>query len=357
MDSYPFSIEPMGVGAILDRAFKTYRNNFVSILLFGALIGGFTTLLSLLLSIFSGSIAAGLSYESLLDMIQSGALGDPQALLSILQGAYIGTNPVLGILSAFVLMPLSMGGIAAIAIGYFRGARKTPKEWFSTVTARAKDILLLNLCLIAAGIVVAIGAFIVIFVLALILGFFIRIPFLGFLFSLIYAAAIFFIVIALATVVEMSYAVLINENVRNFTAIKRAVKLVFSKFWKTIGISILTSLIVAVIGGVLGAVFQIFSFLGGFGLAISSILNTAVDLILAPVSGIVVALLYLSIRIEREGYDLELRAGSFGGYAEPNAEYGRPEAGYSRPDAGYGRPEQPNNDGRGARDDTDPWER
>jgi len=48
---------------------------------------------------------------------------------------------------------------------------------------------------------------------------------------------------------------------------------------------------------------------------VSSILNSAVTILLSPVSAIAVTLLYYDFRIRKEGFDLEMLSRSVGGPA------------------------------------------
>mgnify|MGYP000946550884 CR=1 FL=1 len=53
MRKRPFPLKPMSVGNILDYSFRTYRDNFVTIVAFSALIGGLFNLLLLAFTKFA----------------------------------------------------------------------------------------------------------------------------------------------------------------------------------------------------------------------------------------------------------------------------------------------------------------
>ena len=115
---------------------------------------------------------------------------------------------------------------------------------------------------------------------------------------------------------------LMLEPVGVFGAIRRAIRLSRSQFWRLLGLLLLVSLVVGVAGGIMRAPFTIAAqvFLAGStdtgpGLLIYLLL-TAVGMVLSsavlqPFSAAVSALLYLDQRIRKEAYDVELlgRAG------------------------------------------------
>lgn len=104
-----------------------------------------------------------------------------------------------------------------------------------------------------------------------------------------------------------------------FGAISRAVRLSSRQFWRLLGLSLLTGLVVAFAGAILGAPFNIAGQLmltnAGHGLPayvlLTSIGTVITSAVLQPFSAAVSALLYLDQRIRKEAYDVELltRAG------------------------------------------------
>jgi hypothetical protein len=104
-----------------------------------------------------------------------------------------------------------------------------------------------------------------------------------------------------------------------FGAISRAVRLSSRQFWRLLGLSLLTGLVVAFAGAILGAPFNIAGQLmltnGDHGLPVyvllTSIGTVLTSAVLQPFSAAVSALLYIDQRIRKEAYDVELltRAG------------------------------------------------
>jgi hypothetical protein len=104
-----------------------------------------------------------------------------------------------------------------------------------------------------------------------------------------------------------------------FGAISRAVRLSSRQFWRLLGLSLLTGLVVAFAGAILGAPFSIAGQLmlssADHGLPayvlLTSIGTVITSAVLQPFSAAVSALLYVDQRIRKEAYDVELltRAG------------------------------------------------
>jgi hypothetical protein len=105
-----------------------------------------------------------------------------------------------------------------------------------------------------------------------------------------------------------------------FGAIARAVRLSSRQFWRLLGLLLLTGLVVAFAGAILGAPFNIAGQLMLTGdtshglqayVLLTSIGTVITSAVLQPFSAAVSALLYLDQRIRKEAYDVELlsRAG------------------------------------------------
>jgi hypothetical protein len=134
-------------------------------------------------------------------------------------------------------------------------------------------------------------------------------------------------------------------------ALKRSWRLVRGSFWRVLGITLLAGLIVAVTAGVLQLPFTIFgalagggnSMLPGTGGNVAGILISAVGGVVAgavarPISAGVAVLLYVDLRMRREGLDLILQTAA-GGAAPTGDEFAslwRPGARAAQPGAGPG---------------------
>ena len=137
------------------------------------------------------------------------------------------------------------------------------------------------------------------------------------------------------------------ENQGPAAALRRSLGLVRRSFWRVFGIFLLTLLIVFIASAVLQVPFSLIErFTGGsaqlFGLAghrtVAAVLITAVGSIVAgavtrPISAGVTVLLYLDMRMRKEGLDLALQGAAQGRplTGDEFATLWRPTAGEARP--------------------------
>jgi uncharacterized membrane protein len=111
---------------------------------------------------------------------------------------------------------------------------------------------------------------------------------------------------------------LLLENLGVFAALTRSYRLVRGNFWRVLGIGLLTALITGIMRQVFTVPFALIGALlgltqndGGFGAALIQILVGDIGTILAgavlyPFTAGVSALLYLDLRMRREGLDVDL---------------------------------------------------
>lgn len=115
---------------------------------------------------------------------------------------------------------------------------------------------------------------------------------------------------------------MVLENLGVFAAIGRSWSLTRGNFWRLFGINILTSIIISVVAGVFGGITSV---IGAFSTVVASsstndfmgalsitfiiyMVMTAISLLITlPFSSSVNALLYIDLRMRKEGLDVELR--------------------------------------------------
>ena len=115
---------------------------------------------------------------------------------------------------------------------------------------------------------------------------------------------------------------MVLENLGVFAAIGRSWSLTRGNFWRLFGINILTSIIISVVAGVFGGIASV---IGAFSTVVASsstndfmgalsitfiiyMVMTAISLLITlPFSSSVNALLYIDLRMRKEGLDVELR--------------------------------------------------
>lgn len=299
------SLRPMDIGSIIDRTFRLYRNNFSAIILFALLIGGTSNLIIAFTRMGMGAFQT----DSVFGALYSGLISGKSAtdILSNMPTASQAGLPVLStvlsLLAAVFVSPLVNGGVVLVTLsacnvrndesgGYFSRIKKIYPKLIGTQLAMFVVLVLFFIALMIPMVIIFVAAafssgdsgiayiiVVIVVVLAYVLAAVFSIPY----FALIFPVAI-------------------HENKFGFKPVGRTWKLFRKRFWKSIGVVLLASVIVYALSMVVGVAI---AFLPQF---LSVLLTTAVTALLTPVSTIAVTLLYLDIRMTVEGYDLELRS-------------------------------------------------
>jgi len=265
----------MGLGEILDGAFKLYRANFKPIALVALAISG---PVSLAAAVASRGVNGG---RGLVDIItssdpsvadQSGTFGDSSQL-------------VVQILSTLVLWlvgPFIAGVVAkAVATTYLGGqltageaVRLTWRRFPALLVARIAVLLTEAFGLLGCGVGAA-------FVMGL------------------------WVVVAPAIVVE---------GLGPFGGMRRSLRLSTARYWPVLGIALLSGLITYTLSSVVGGVPAILGALIGYrwGFPLIAIGNMATEVLVAPLTAIIATLVYFDLRIRQEGFDLQIMARDLG---------------------------------------------
>jgi hypothetical protein len=148
------------------------------------------------------------------------------------------------------------------------------------------------------------------------------------------AIAALVLTIWFAIMFRMAGPVVVLERDGPARSLARSWRLVQRSFWRVFGISVLAGLIVVVTAGVLQIPFGVIaglagggnSFLPGSGGSFSGVLISAVGGIVAgavtrPISAGVAVLLYVDLRMRREGLDLVLQGAAASGSAPTGDEF------------------------------------
>lgn len=117
--------------------------------------------------------------------------------------------------------------------------------------------------------------------------------------------------------VRLSCAVpaIIVERLGAAAALKRSFELVKGYFWKVLGTLVVTNILIGIVAGVISAIITgLLGALGGgnrgFDFVWQAIAGTVAAAITTPVSAAVAVLLYMDLRIRKEGFDLEVLSAS-----------------------------------------------
>ncbi|ERH20767.1 hypothetical protein HMPREF1978_00028 [Actinomyces graevenitzii F0530] len=115
---------------------------------------------------------------------------------------------------------------------------------------------------------------------------------------------------------------MVLENLGVFAAIGRSWSLTRGNFWRLFGINILTAIITSIVagifGGIAGALGAIFVVVGSSSpedviaslnttYILTMVMSTIAQLLILPFTSSVNALLYIDLRMRKEGLDVELR--------------------------------------------------
>ena len=247
----PGSLRPRTLGEILSAAFEIYKNNAQGLIVIVAIIVVPLSLISALVLHYAVSTTSTTTHTA-------GGLTYTVSTRSV--GAAIA------------------GGIIAAAIGIIIGA-------------------LLQAAIIRAGAQATIGDPVDVEG-SYRYGFhrFGSVILVGLLFGL--AVALGFILLIIPGILALVYfsvsiPSLVVENHRGTKALGRSANLVSSHFWHAFGVIIVAYLIVAVVGGILGAI-------GGNNWVVRWIFNAIAQIITTPFSALVSVLLYLDLRARKE---------------------------------------------------------
>jgi hypothetical protein len=150
------------------------------------------------------------------------------------------------------------------------------------------------------------------------------------------AAAVIGIPLVLAAIAALVYlnnmlifapVAIVLERRTIIAAIRRSFGLVRRSFWRVLGLWLLASLVAAVIAGAVALPFTIVGSVmlvgsssvtaGLIGVVLTNIGRAVGEIITAPFSAGVVALLYTDRRIRAEAFDLVLQTGATGGAGQP----------------------------------------
>lgn len=271
----PVRLRPLPVAELLDETFKLYRRHFNVI----AGVAIVVILPNLLLTLLSGSYKAN-TFSYLQQVLQN--VNDPTALQAIQNRQTQFTGSPLYLASfpiALILLPITGGAL------------------FRATTS------------LAAGNVETIGSVL----LGTVKRYF-AIAGIGILTLLVVLGCIAIVTIPIVLWVLIRWAVdmpaLFAEGVGPVKAIGRSWNLTRDHWWRTLGILLLVSIMVSLIQAALGALFTgIAAVIPGLSDDIRAGLVTTVSTLISALVGalspIAITLLYLDLRVRKEGLDLD----------------------------------------------------
>jgi hypothetical protein len=280
-------LRPMGIGDILDETFSLYRDNFG---LFLATIAVIEVPLQIIIVLFSLSVANASPSTS-----QPG-VASTAATSTVSTGAAIGLG-IFGLALAIITIVAYTMMTAALAIvisNRYLGRAATVGDAYRGSLSRIGALIL-------AGIWVGVRVILLALACVVLIG----IPF------LIYFAVAW-------TLVSQ---VIVLEGVGGFAASGRSRELVKGFWWKTLGLVLVTGLLVtilsAVIPSIIGGIVQAAIPSAAVRVIVNGIVGLIIGLLVQPVQFIATTLLFYDLKIRKEAFDLEAMISQVGAPPPP----------------------------------------
>lgn len=295
-------LRPLNLGQIYDGAFKSIRANPMVMFIFAGVILSVSTIVELVLSapFFTG-------YMSILDLldddpavIESMSADDFASMLTGSLGPMI-LGAVLSVIATTILTGVLTFAVSQAVLGYKPTVRQVWDQAKGQILRLIGLVVLIGL--IGAAVPVAFVALFILVIQTGSTGLGIFVGLVGLL-----AAVVWFIVVNVGT--AMATPALMLERCGPITALRRGWALAKPFFWRVLGIVLLTGIITSVVSSVIVMPFSMFSiFLPTAGMLAAQGVGTVIAAtLITPFSAAVIALLYIDIRIRREGLAAELTA-------------------------------------------------
>ena len=309
-------LRPLGVGEILDGAFASIRRNPKAIL-------GLAAVVMTISAVISAVITRTLLNLGSLNLPSPGQQLTPDQATHLMGRIVAVALPAFGlsVLLTIIVQAILAGLLAPIIARGVAGQQISAADAWRITRPRLPSLLLATLLVLLAGLgpVLVIG---VIVGIALLAG--APVAVYGGIVLLGLAALV--LTIWLSTMLSLVTPVVVLENERPVRALARSWRLVRRSFWRVFGITLLAGLIVAIAGGILQLPFTFFGAVLGSGTGGTVILvigAIAAGTVTRPITAGVTVLLYVDMRMRKEGLDLALRTAS--GFGPPGA--GQPGSG------------------------------
>jgi hypothetical protein len=292
-------LRPLTMGEIYDGAFKAIRAN--PLVMFGL-----AAVVVAVVTIFQSALTWGLAED--LNRF-AGQTSPTEADLEQLYGT-LSASLLPSLASAVVsfVVTTALNGVLIHSVSQSVIGRTLPLgELWKLVRPQLWKLLALTLLISVAAALAMLVCFLPAILAALgggDPGLIVGLMLLGLLLAL---AALLFVIVATV----LATPVLVLERSGVFASLRRSWQLTRTSFWRVAGIYLLTSILVAIVAGIVSAPIGMFGQAvgGGTVLLVAQTVGTIVAAaITTPFVAGVIALLYIDIRIRREGLDVELAA-------------------------------------------------
>jgi hypothetical protein len=328
-------LRPLVVGEILDGAFSSIRQNPKATLGLSAILLTITGVISTAITLIVGNLIGGISEANLPSNPTPAQVWHYLGHTLAIQGTAALVAAVLAVLIQGILSGLLTAVIGRGVLGHritARQAWRITAPRLPALIGAAFAVLGLLVGLLVLGLAVLGLVLFVIYLVGAPTGVIVLVGVLGF-FPVLALTIWFGVMLSLAA------PAVVLERQGPLQALRRSWRLVSRSFWRVFGILLLAGLIVTMAGFILelpfgaAAVLSGGNFLSGHTPGLATTLISAVGRIVAgtvtrPISAGVVVLLYMDMRMRKEGLDLALQtaAGSEQAPGDEFASVWRPPA-------------------------------
>lgn len=283
-------LKPMGIGELLDRTFTLFRRAWKPLLILGLI----SILPSFLMTAFLNTVMT----------VDQGSMLQSFAMTIAREAQFDRVSTLLSAFSIYALMWLLILFLSPIWTGAFIGAAhqvvmgETPtigsafRTSFSRYWAMLGTNILLGLVNLVAFPVLVIGGLVIFSPLTLTAGYLVLWTFFGF----------------------CTQAIIIEGISGGPDAMKRSWNLVKTRFWPVLGTKLLFTIMLAVVGGILGIFLQFPTNLlqtlvlhNVFGALLMTVTQNLPTIFAAPLAALAITMLYYDTRIRAEGLDLQVQ--------------------------------------------------
>lgn len=300
-------LRPLGLGELYDGAFQAIRRNPRTMLATAAAVITVIALIDVALQLLlAGSLTAFFSEST-------EVAPDTDVLLGALGG--LGVYGLVSGLLTLLGVSLITGMLILVVSRAVLGRRMSLGELWTAIRGRLLALFVINLLVLLAWLL----AFVLPFAAGA-LGFFVA-DWLGALLMVVGLLAGTVLAVLLFVRLSMAVPALVLEEAGIGRALRRSWGLVRGSFWRVFGILLLTAVITGITAAIISAPFQLVG--GGLAFFSPDDLATAAGLsplqlvlnalgtiiantIVYPFTAAVTALLYIDLRMRREGLDVEL---------------------------------------------------
>ena len=313
-------LRPLGVGEVLDGAFASIRRNPKAVL-------GLAAVVMTISAVISAVITKTLLNLGSVNWPSQGQNLTPAQTTHLIGRFVAVAAPAFGVtvLLTYVVQAILAGLLAPIIARGVSGQQISAADAWRATRPRLPSLLLATLLVLLAGL----GPL-------LITGLIAGIAALAGAPAPVYAVIVLLGLVALvltiwfSTMLSLVTPIVVLENASPGRALARSWRLVQRSFWRVFGITLLAGLIVSIAGGILQLPFTLLGAAAGSGAGGTVILvigAIAAGTVTRPITAGVTVLLYVDMRMRKEGLDLALRTAS--GTGQPGT--GQPGSGQPGP--------------------------